>query len=206
MSHLKHTLLGILALLAVATSWHRTYSSNAWGQEERAFEDLSRYWSTTLLRHELQSTDFDASSKELYPKLLGQESAWQTGLIHYLNLNRFTGKVNPAVNRTVRWSKTIRGNDGKAYRLYLADLDHRKYSNPSTDGAAYIVTDSEFNLVYWRGTSIRGNMTSGYKLVGDQLPVRLTLREDSVHNGDSSLGTYSLSLDGIRPAEQTNGR
>lgn len=201
MSHLKHILLGMLVLVAVAASWHRTDSSNVWGQEPVVVDDPSLYWTLTL-PHELPFSDFDPKSKELYAKLVVQEAPWQTGLIHYLGLNRFTGKVNPSVNRTVRWAQTVSGEDGKLYRLYLADKDRSKNFPP--DGAAYIVTDSEFKLVYWRGTGIHARKTSEHKLVGDRLPVRLTLTEESIHNADASVDTFVLSLDGIRWVDPTN--
>ena len=204
---MKNFVAGIPILYAVLSvgcgSNHQTHNLapiKAMASSEEAptrapVDDPAMYWDPPFLRHELVPELFESPSGELFINLVRQERAWQTGLIHYLGLNRFTGQVIDTVNRTVWWSTSVSAKDGSRYRLYLADRTHTRLA---PDASAYIVTDEDYQLVHWEGTQIYGNMTHHHSAIGDQLPLKLSFTHESFHNNDTSRPTYTLSLDGIQ--------
>ena len=148
-----------------------------------------RPWHRAEIRHEMPSLDFDPESRTLFGNLFTQNAAWQSGLLHYLGIDRYRGVADPRNHRTVWWQQSVKDQDGQELLIFFADHERNEHL---PDCSAYIVTDVSYRLLHWEGTRIDRSLTSGFQYTGDALPLTLTYGSGTHFNADS--GAYQIRV------------
>ncbi len=142
----------------------------------------------------------DSQTNDLYKALVTQPLAWNNGLNQYLGIDRIRGNLEPEITMTVWWHGEVKDSEGNTFLVYLAD---RQRSQPKSADrlhgsfSAYIVTDLKNILVHWNGCEIDSSLVTEIELLSDTFPAGLKYREQSRHNGDSSLEYRELTKSGI---------
>ncbi|WP_144969654.1 LapA family protein [Bremerella volcania] len=145
--------------------------------------------------------EVDRKTGNLFKALATQPAAWSNGLNQYLGLDRIREDLDPKLTMTVWWHGEVKDAEGNRFFVYLADRErepntkclHRLHSSFS----AYIVTDDKNTLLHWNGCEIDRLLVTEIELVGDTFPAGLKYREQSRHNGDSSIEVRHLTKSGI---------
>ena len=142
-------------------------------------------------------TEVDSHTSNLFKALVIQSDAWRSGLNQYLGIDRIRSNLEPKITMTVWWHGEIMDTDGNKCLVYLAD---RERSHPKSadrlHGAfsAYIVTDSNNTLIHWSGSDIDKSLVTEIEFAGETFPAGLKYREQSRHNGDSSIEFRKLTV------------
>ncbi len=145
--------------------------------------------------------EVDRKTRTLFKALVTQPTAWSNGLNQYLGLDRIREDLDPELTMTVWWHDEVKDAEGDRFFVYLADRER----GPNTKSAdrlhssfsAYIVTDAKNTLVHWNGCEIDRLLVTEIELSGDTFPAGLKYREQSRHNGDSSMEVRQLTKSGI---------
>lgn len=142
----------------------------------------------------------DKKTSTLYKALITQPEAWSNGLNQYLGIDRIRDTLEPEVTMKVWWRGELKDAAGKRFFVYLAD---RKRSQAKSANrvhgyfSAYIVTDANNSLVHWNGCDIDSSLVNEIEFSGDTFPGALKYREQSRHNGDTSIEVRQLTKSGI---------
>lgn len=141
----------------------------------------------------------DSETSKLYRALVTQPEAWNNGLIQYLGVDRIRDDFEPKITMTVWWHGEVLDAQGNEFLLYLADRKCETKSPPKLHSSfsAYIVTDAQHKLVHWSGCDIDRLLVSEIESSGGAFPAGLKYREESRHNGDSSIEVRMLTKSGI---------
>jgi hypothetical protein len=145
-------------------------------------------------------SEADSQTGTLYKALVTQPDAWSTGLIQYLGIDRIRNSLEPDITMTVWWHGEIKDSEGNTFFAYLADRErtHAKSADRLHDSfSAYVVTDSSRTLTHWSGSKIDKSLVTDFELVDATFPAGVTFREESRHNGDSSIERRTLTKSGI---------
>lgn len=146
-------------------------------------------------------SEVDRITGTLFKALATQPTAWSNGLNQYLGLDRIRGELDPKLTMTVWWHDEVKDAEGNRFFVYLADRERGSNAKSAdrlhSSFSAYIVTDAKNALLHWNGCEIDKLLVTEIKLTGDTFPARLKYREQSRHNGDSSIEVRYLTKSGI---------